>query len=92
MDADMEAQLNAQVDAMFEQADANKDGVLTIEEIEAVAAGMGKPIDPANKAELEAIFKAMDTNGDGKVDKAELKAFFMKMMQGMMAAMGGAME
>ncbi len=46
----------------FEQADANKDGFLTREEMEA-----------AHKARLDKMFARMDENKDGKLSREEMK-------------------
>jgi hypothetical protein len=56
----------------FEAMDANHDGVVTKEELSAqIAARMGQT-PPAER--IDALFKTMDTDGDGKATAAEVAA------------------
>lgn len=57
----------AQVKARFERVDANRDGAITMEEVQAERA--------ARRAQrMDAMFKAMDANGDGSISRAEFDA------------------
>jgi Ca2+-binding EF-hand superfamily protein len=61
------ADAEAKVKARFAAADANKDGVVTQEEVKALR--------EARMAEhRDARFKLMDTNGDGSISRAEFDA------------------
>jgi Ca2+-binding EF-hand superfamily protein len=53
---------------MFQKADADKDGKVTLAELTAA-------IEARMKSEREAIFAKMDSNGDGQVSKEEFLAF-----------------
>jgi Ca2+-binding EF-hand superfamily protein len=54
----------------FEAMDANHDGVVTKEELSAqIAARMGSAPPPER---IDALFKTMDTDGDGKATAAEV--------------------
>lgn len=53
---------------MFQKADANKDGKVTLEELTAA-------IEARRKGEREGIFAKMDANGDGSISKEEFLAF-----------------
>lgn len=61
------AEVVAQVKEHFAKVDANKDGAITMDEIQAYH--------DARRAErLDAMFKAMDANGDGAISRAEFEA------------------
>jgi len=53
---------------LFQKADANKDGKVTLEELTAA-------VEARVKAEREALFARIDANGDGNVSKEEFLAF-----------------
>lgn len=56
----------------FDQMDANHDGVVTKEELsQQIAARMGQTPPPER---IDALFKTMDTDGDGKATAAEVAA------------------
>jgi uncharacterized low-complexity protein len=61
-----------------EKMDSNKDGKVSMDEAKA-----------AKMADLETHFKAVDTNGDGFVDKAEMDAHHASMKKGQEASCGG---
>lgn len=73
MKADMtRAQVETMVKDKFAMADANKDGSITMEEVNAARA--------ARRAQkVEAHFKAMDTNNDGSISRAEFDAAHERM-------------
>ena len=82
------AQVEAMVKEKFAMADTNKDGAVTMAEVDTARA-----VRHAQK--VDAHFKAMDTNTDGSISRAEFNAAHERMM-GKMApgdgpGMGGGM-
>lgn len=73
MKADMtRAQVEAMVKEKFAMADTNKDGAITMAEVDAARA--------ARHAErMDARFKAMDANNDGSISRAEFDAAHERM-------------
>lgn len=74
---DLDANRDGRIDAsehagaaqeMFKQMDVNLDGRITAEEMRVTRKAMDEP---ADEAQVAAAIKAMDRNGDGKVDPAE---------------------
>jgi len=61
------ADAEAKVKARFAAADTNKDGVVTEEEVKALR-------DTRMAEHRDAMFKHMDTNGDGAISRAEFDA------------------
>ncbi|AXB76337.1 EF-hand domain-containing protein [Novosphingobium sp. P6W] len=60
------------VTAMFREADANKDGMVTIDELHAV-------VDARREATIRARFEAVDSNRDGNISPAEFMAWQKRM-------------
>ena len=60
------------------KADANNDGCLTLEEVIKYSTEVKK--EPFDEKDQE-MFKAMDKNNDGKLEKDEIMDFFMDMMK-----------
>jgi len=56
----------------FVQADANKDGALSLEELSAQYFGDQGMEHVMGKKQLEALFKEFDFNGDNKIDQEEM--------------------
>lgn len=84
MKADMtRAQVEAMVKEKFAAADTNKDGAVTMEEIN--AARMAR-----HAQRMDERFKAMDANSDGSISRAEFDAAHERMM-GQMGQMGPGM-
>lgn len=68
MKADMtRAQVEAMVKEKFAAADTNKDGAVTMAEVEAARAAR-------HAQRMDERFKAMDTNNDGSISRAEFDA------------------
>ena len=66
--------------AMFQKADSNDDGSLSLDEFS--ASGPEKNSGSANaaeKARAEKLFKTIDTDGDGKASETEMGAFISKL-------------
>lgn len=93
MTADMtRAQVEAMVKDKFAMADTNKDGAVTMAEINAARAAR-------HAQRMDDRFKAMDTNTDGSISRAEFDAAHERMMgqmapgdgPGMGAGMGAGM-
>lgn len=93
MQADMtRAQVEAKVKEKFAAVDANKDGAVTMEEINAARTAR-------HAQRMDDRFKAMDTNTDGSISRAEFDAAHEQMMgqmapgdgPGMGGGMGGGM-
>ncbi len=59
----------------FSTLDTNKDGSISLDELEAAAPGGASATSNAN---VQALFKAMDTNGDGSISQDEKSAFDQK--------------
>mgnify|MGYP006203203925 CR=1 FL=1 len=57
------------------RCDANKDGVVTFEEVNE---NFGQAWSQAKKDSEEARFKEMDKNGDGKIEPKEFEEWIMK--------------
>lgn len=66
-------------DQFMARCDVNNDGVVEFSE---VCEKFGADWDEEKKSAELARFKEMDTNGDGKVDKAEFQAWVLKFMTG----------
>ncbi len=74
MQADMtRAQVEAKVKEKFAAVDANKDGAVTMEEVNAARTAR-------HAQKVDAHFKAMDTNTDGSISRAEFDAAHERMM------------
>jgi Ca2+-binding EF-hand superfamily protein len=58
--------------ATFARFDSNKDGVITLAEYVQVAGGRTPAASTDGVSQIEAIFKRMDLDGDGKLTRAEV--------------------
>jgi Ca2+-binding EF-hand superfamily protein len=64
----------------FDALDADKDGKITREELRnGIAGGLKKPGDRAGQQMLAARLKQLDTDGDGRISKAEFEAAFARL-------------
>lgn len=77
------ADLAAKVKAQFAEADANKDGVVTRDE-------MAAQREARMKAAWNKMFDAMDSNKDSSISRAEFEAFHASMRMNMPPAGAGA--
>ena len=68
--------LHRRAGKMIAEADENKDGVLTWDEVSKMMIGA----DEARIAEEKAEFEATDLNKDGKIDQEELATYMTKVM------------
>src|SRR3990167_8304612 len=85
MQADMpRAEGEPMVKEKFAAVDANKDGAVTMEEINAARTAR-------HAQRMDDRFKAMDTNSDGSISRAEFDAAHERMMGQMSPGMGGGM-
>ena len=67
-----ESAADADLNAFFSGADADKDGFLTKEEVKAYYTANNEAI---ADADLDAAFTKADTDADGKISSAELRAY-----------------
>jgi len=67
--ASLRAAAKADLKVLFKELDADHSGYLDEEEIGQAAAKLGFPF--KTKAELQAEFKLLDENGDGKISERE---------------------
>lgn len=67
--------------SLFQKADSNADGSLSIDEFTASssASSTGSASSSDKTAKAQALFKSIDTNGDGKVTGDELGSFFTRL-------------
>ena len=71
LEAEMEPEAEAAAAATFAAVDADKSGKLDLEELLSALAAAG---DDADRAEVEALFKRLDVNGDGAITMEEWRA------------------
>ncbi len=69
---DNELLSDAEVRAMFESWDSNKDGVLSLEEVLAGLKQLRLPCSPSDVAYYSERFKALDRDHSGQLSRAEL--------------------
>ena len=87
----MRQRVASDIDGLFGMVDDNSDGFIEKDELrqkmeegfEPLPPGMADGMD--KEAQIAKFFEIADTNRDGKVDKAELTNFFMKMLDQMEA-------
>lgn len=60
---------------IFDKADANSDGSLTLDELKAALPGDASAATADGSSKAEKLFAKIDINGDGKISKDEVKAF-----------------
>jgi len=65
----------AEIMALFDTVDENRDGVLSIEELDAALRAAHLPTSREN---LRALFSSMDANQSGGVDRGEFAAFVQR--------------
>ena len=68
LEAELEPEAEAAAAATFAAVDADKSGKLDLEELVSALAAAG---DAADRAEVEALFKRLDVNGDGAITMEE---------------------
>ena len=59
---------------LFERGDTNKDGILTKEEIIALAEASRQMKLPPRPSRFDLAMLALDTNGDGEISASEIEA------------------
>jgi Ca2+-binding EF-hand superfamily protein len=65
---------------LFNKADANGDGSLSVDEFEATGSDNSSgSANSADKSKADQLFKSIDTNGDGSASQDELGSFFTKL-------------
>ncbi|PYC11393.1 EF-hand domain-containing protein [Pseudomonas mosselii] len=64
----MSAELEAVLKSLFDKADTNKDGKISVKDL----SGIGT-VDDKTKANLDSFFAALDTDKDGEVTFDEFK-------------------
>ena len=72
-------ELQAAVDEIFAEADANKDGKITKQEDIDYHTKMGMQIDQEAMADLDKFYEEFDTNKNGALEKSELYNYIKKM-------------
>ncbi len=72
-------QINLEIDALFSRLDDNKDGVMSEEELfKAVSASTQNK---CTRQEVKDIMKALDTDGNGYIDRDEFREFMVNQMK-----------
>ena len=87
LQAELEPEAEAAAAATFAAVDADKSGKLDLEELVSALAAAG---DAADRAEVEALFKRLDVNGDGAITMEEWRAGHSG--GGLRARLGAAMK
>ena len=72
-------QINLEIDALFNRLDDNKDGVMSEEELYKAmsASSHGKQ----SRQDVKEIMKALDTDGNGYIDREEFREFMVNQMK-----------
>lgn len=68
-----------EISKMFANIDTDSDGLISQEEFLAAKPAEPRGMGPGQPPDPEAVFSQMDVNGDGSIDKNEMKAFMEKM-------------